>query len=167
MIHHDLKKLTLTPSLLERLIDDNPGVSWEERQENRWGITQLIDALRKDLENLLNTRLGLREDIPDDFQESKASLLMYGVPDLTVFNRNSAQDRRSLVQLIEKTVRTFEPRLKHVRVFYRDGGGNKLFEKQLHFTIEGVLLIEPAQERVVFDTQLELNSGTYKIEGVS
>ena len=35
----------------------------------------------------------------------------------------------------------------------------------LRFQIEALLMIEPAPERITFDTKLELTSGEYSVEG--
>ena len=37
--------------------------------------------------------------------------------------------------------------------------------RNLHFKIEALLIMDPAPERISFDTVLELASGQYKVEG--
>ena len=64
---------------------------------------------------------------------------------------------------MEAALATFEPRLRSVRVTLvpvRD-----TTSRVLRFQIEGMLRLEPAPERVTFDTVLELTSGEYEVKG--
>lgn len=159
------KALSIIPSLLDRLLDDNPEADWEANPNESWDVQMLVESIRQDLEDLLNTRLGFGDEIPGEFSEVKKSLVVYGLPDISSFSRKSQQDQRRLIQIIENAIKTFEPRLHQVQVSVKEKPGADKFEKSLQFTIVGVLRVDPAPERVVFDTQLELTSGQYKVEG--
>ncbi len=126
----------------------------------------LLESIRRDLEDLLNTRAEMLEKIPPEFTETRQSLLTYGLPELVSFNRHNSEDQRRLVQLIENSIRLFEPRLQRIKVIMHAPNENKPQEKRLLFTIEGFLFIEPAPERVMFDSELELSTGEYRIQGV-
>jgi type VI secretion system protein ImpF len=76
----------------------------------------------------------------------------------------SAQDQDRLTWLLEKTIQTFEPRLDGVRVSMQPLTDAN---RRVQFIIEGLLLMDPAPERISFDTMLDLTSGSYKVEGES
>ncbi|HVX65312.1 MAG TPA: hypothetical protein VHA11_01850, partial [Bryobacteraceae bacterium] len=63
----------------------------------------------------------------------------------------------------ESTLATFEPRIAEPRVTMEQVGGSA---RVLRFQIQGILRIDPAPERVTFDTVLELSSGEYEVKGI-
>ncbi len=159
-------KKKLLPSVLDRLIDDQPDISWEA-EAKAVDFPAYLELIRQDLEDLLNYRRDIIEEIPEIYPEARQSILAYGLPDLSVFNRQNRFDQNRLTRMIEDNIRLFEPRLKQVRVLVSTADVEEGHRKTMQFTIEGVLMIEPAPERVVFDTQLELDSGTYKVQGAN
>lgn len=159
------KGVRITPSVLDRLIDDEPESSWEADPNESWNITMLIESVRQDVEDLLNTRIGTKEYIPLEFEETRKSLAEYGIPDLTSFHLKNKEDQDRLTRLIENAIRTFEPRLQRVKVILKNKNESEEYQNNLRFAIEGMLKMEPSPERVVFDTQLELSSGEYKVQG--
>ena len=64
---------------------------------------------------------------------------------------------------VEETITLFEPRLSGVRVTVAttDAEGRR----ELRFTIDGLLRMEPSPEQVVFDTVLEVTSSTFEVRG--
>jgi type VI secretion system protein ImpF len=147
----------LMPSLLDRLIDPNSGgTSWRRG----YGIEQMMEAVRRDLEELLNTRQSLA-GIPPGFVETEKSVIGYGLPDLTSLNAVTTQQREDLGRVIELVVSRFEPRLKDVRAVLTDPGSGK--ERTVRFHIEAKMCVDPAPE-VAFDTILELTTGHYTIQ---
>jgi type VI secretion system protein ImpF len=118
------------------------------------------DALKRDLEWLLNTRQPPIPEI-DDYALAKASTINYGLPDITAMGLNSASDNRRLRLAIEACLRNFEPRLANVRVTLDSGD---TADRKLRFHIEGLMKLDPAPEEISFDTVLELSSGEYKVK---
>jgi type VI secretion system protein ImpF len=147
----------LMPSLLDRLIDpDSGGTSWRRG----YGVEQMMEAVRRDLEDLLNTRQSLA-GIPPGFIETEKSVIGYGLPDLTSLNAVTTQQREDIGRVIELIVSRFEPRLKDVRAVLTDAGSGK--ERTVRFHIEAKMCVDPAPE-VAFDTILELTTGHYTIK---
>jgi len=144
--------LPLTPSLLDRLIDPRTGGA---RGVSGYSITQMVAAVRRDLEDLLNTRQS-HTGLSEAFKEVHQSLIAYGLPDLTSLNAITAQQRQEIGGLIEAVVARFEPRLKDIRVTMVDAGDNK--DRTLKFRIDARLRLDPSPD-VAFDTILELASG--------
>jgi type VI secretion system protein ImpF len=124
-------------------------------------VRLLKATLRRDLEWLLNSR-RTPDEAPESSPELQHSLYNYGLPDLSSFTVQSVKDQHRLAWLVESVVAIFEPRLQGVRVNI-----DPMLEgtRQLRFTIEGLLRMDPAPERVSFDTLLELTSGTYHVKG--
>jgi type VI secretion system protein ImpF len=148
-------------SILDRLIDEDPEVSTEPARDLRQGLRELRNAIRRDLECLLNTRLRLRP-IPKGFDQLERSLLSYGVPDLTGANLASSNARRDFLRTIETAIKRCEPRFKSVKLSYVDDVDPQ--ERTLHFRIEAVVHAEPVPESVVFDSELEPLSRTFELK---
>jgi type VI secretion system protein ImpF len=153
---------TVTQSVLERLIDSDPGAETEPPQTRAQSVRQLKAALRRDLEWLLNTR-QIPGGVPEDFPGLEGSLYAYGLPDVSNLNASSTRDRNRLLRMLESTIMAFEPRLSGVKVSLLEAGSNS--GRQLRFQIEGLLLMDPAPELISFDTVLQLSSGEYQVKG--
>jgi len=145
----------VTQSLLDRLtaVEDWPTTRAQS-------LRYFKDALKRDLEWLLNTRQPPLPEIAD-YALAKTSVINYGLPDITAMGLNSASDNRRLRLAIETCLRNFEPRLSDVRVTLDSGDTT---DRKLRFHIEGSMKLDPAPEEVSFDTVLELSSGEYKVK---
>jgi type VI secretion system protein ImpF len=153
--------IAVTLSTLDRLIDLDPRSSAEPVPTRSQSVRQLKDALRRDLEWLLNSR---RIAVPPDesLKELNKSVYIYGLPDFASYSLKSPQDQAKLVRHLHGTVKLFEPRLTNVRVvpLAEETGA----ARTLRFRIEGLLIMDPAPEHVSFDTVLELTSGEYEVQ---
>jgi type VI secretion system protein ImpF len=153
---------TVTQSVLERLIDRDPANVAEPPPTRPQSVRALKASLRRDLEWLLNTRR--RPDaVGRELPETQQSLYNFGVPDLTMINRESSEDRSRLTSAIEETLAAFEPRLKKVKVLQLESTAGA--QHVLRFQIEGLLDMDPAPELISFDTVLQLTSGEYQVKG--
>ncbi len=141
----------LMPSLLDRLIDpDSLKGSWQQGYD----VRQMAEAVRRDLEELLNTHRSYSE-IPDQYPEVRHSLLTYGLPDLVSFSATTTHERRQIGQMVEETIAFFEPRLRNVRAVLIEGTHD---DRTVRFHVEASLNVDPAPE-VAFETILELTTG--------
>lgn len=154
--------LTVTQSLLDRLIDREPKVSSDAPVSRAQSVRLLKASVRRDLEWLLNTR-RIPDAAPDSMAELSQSLYNYGLPDFSALTVGSPRDRDRLLMELEHTLSLFEPRLKDVRVSIVEAQGG--YTRVLHFQIEGMLQMDPVAEQVSFDTVLQLTSGEYQIRG--
>ncbi len=146
-------------SILDRLVDYEPGVSREPVQYRLINIGQIKASVARDLENLLNTKRYILVP-PVAYGEVNKSLLVYGLKDFTSQNPRSLPVRQQLRQDIEITLSRFEPRLRNVTVNLEPPTPN---ERNLRFRISGLLVVEPAAEPVTFDTYFDVNRGDYVI----
>lgn len=155
--------IAVTPGLLDRLMDLDPGSSSDPPATRNQSVRQLKISLRRDLEWLLNTR-RTPEEAPETYEHLCHSLYNYGLTDVTSLSLNSPRDKMRLLRTIEAVLADFEPRLANVRVRAldeSDSGGPRV----LRFQIEGLLKMEPAPEQVFFDTVLQLSTGACQVKG--
>ncbi len=155
----DPRKENLQASILDRLIDLEPGLSHEPVQSRYFSPRQARLSVIRDIESLLNTKRSLLLPAPES-RELHKSVLVYGLQDFTSQNPRNRVVRQQLRQQIEKAISQFEPRLKQVKVIIEDSSPN---ERNLKFRITGVLTIQPVREPVMFDTYFDLNRGEYVI----
>jgi len=151
----------VTLSVFDRLIDNEPEARTDGTQGRSQSLRQLKIALRRDLEWLLNTRRSVLE-VKDSTLQVERSLFNYGLPDLSSLGVHSVQDQKRLLWMIESAIATFEPRIADARVSMEQVAGSA---RVLRFQIQGLLRLDPAPERVTFDTVLELTSGEYAVKG--
>jgi type VI secretion system protein ImpF len=151
----------ILPSLLDRLLDDEPDVQHESLSAHFQTLRQLKYAVTRDLEALLNTRQETLEELPDEFAELRHSLLVYGLPDFTALSLIDRRDRNRICRALERTITMFEPRLERVRVTLETTHEH---DQVLHFRIDALLCLEPAPEPVTFDAML-LNTQEYVVQG--
>mgnify|MGYP001176760216 CR=1 FL=1 len=154
----------LIPSVLDRLLDDDPGVSREPPRSRNQILRDLKQAVRRDLENLLNTRRRCAT-WPENLTELQRSLVNYGIPDLTGASLGSASGRQQFCEIIEQVIRQNEPRFKTVKV--KPLENTERLDRTLRFRVDALLRADPAPEPVVFDSSLEPGTGNFAVKGVS
>ena len=153
----------LLPSVFDRLLDDEPGTQVEAPHNRAQLLRELKLSVRRDLENLLNTRISLYP-VPDDLPELKTSVLNYGIPDFTGLSMSSREQREKLRLLVEDSIRRFETRFISVRVELSTAQqSNNVKDRTVRFRIEGLLYAEPAPEPVMFDSQLRPQLGDFEV----
>jgi len=155
------KKKKLRPSILDRLLDDEPHNQAEIDPGQHQQLKQLRNSVRRDLESLMNTRFRVMQP-PEEYREVDASLLNYGLPDLATVNISDIEKRKDFTRQLEKIIKTFEPRFKDIKVTYLDNSDQK--DRTLRFRIDATLYADPSPEVVVFDSVLEPVSRTVSVE---
>ena len=155
-------KTSIVPSILDRLLDDAPGVSHEPVTGRFQSVRELERAVARDLEALLNTRQETLEELPSEFEEVNRSLVAYGLPDFTSLSLMSPDDRNRIRRAVEQAIAAFEPRLQRVHVTLE---APREHDRGLRFRIDALLRVEPAPEPVTFDAVLQLNTQEYVVQG--
>jgi type VI secretion system protein ImpF len=147
----------LMPSIIDRLIDaDSGGTAWRRG----YGLEQMVAAVQRDLEDLLNTRQS-HASLAEESGEVQNSIATYGLPDLTALEAFTVQQREQIGRVIEAAIARFEPRLTDVRATLVDAGDGTA--RTVKFRVDARLCVDPAPE-VAFDTILELTTGHYSIK---
>ena len=129
---------------------------------------ELKIAVRRDLNWLLNTRAWLPEEL-DGLPETRSSVLMFGVEDFTPLSWTRHGDRKTMCKALEDAIRTFEHRLipRTVRVVPPDEDEEfDAYEEpsmRVRLRIEAVLNVEPYNEPVSFDTEVDVDARTVHV----
>jgi type VI secretion system protein ImpF len=157
-----LGETTITVSVLDRLIDQEPETRVENPLSRSQSVRLLKSAVRRDLEWLLNTRRIC--DPPDEaLKEVNRSAYVYGLPDLSALTMSWAGDRTKLVRQILSTINLFEPRLDKVRLVLVETPDQA--KKDVRLRIEAMLKMDPVPEPISFDTVIELKTGNCHLSG--
>jgi type VI secretion system protein ImpF len=151
-------KTSLLPSIIDRLIEprENEVVDLSSRGQS---VRELEEAARRDLQDLLNTRCNSEGYAADS--ELAQSLYTYGLPELSAFNPTVPDQQRTLKEIIERTIRTFETRLMDVRVASIQADAST--GRGLRMSIEALLRVSPAPLPVTFDTVVKPGSGEWQV----
>jgi type VI secretion system protein ImpF len=150
--------------VLDRLLDAEPEVSREPAKSRNQILRELKQSVRRDLENLLNTRQRCLTP-PPGLKELKQSLANYGIPDFTAANMASPKEREQFCRTLQTVLRQGEPRFKTVKVQLLSN--TEPLDRTLRFRIDALLHADPAPEPVVFDSLLEPATGTVAVKGVT
>lgn len=145
-------------SVIDRLLDDDPSNQSEAPVSRTESVRALREAVRRDLEALLNTRQTI-DTAPDGLDEVAASVYHYGIPDITSMSRDAPDTPARLTRLVEEAIALFEPRLTAVKVVAAPDDRGPAGE--LRFVIEGTLELDPVPERISFDTVLDAQKGLH------
>ena len=157
-----LGETTITVSVLDRLIDLEPGNRMENPLSRSQSVRLLKNAVRRDLEWLLNSRRIC--DPPDEgLKERNRSAYTYGLPDLSSLTMAASGDRNKLVRQILATINLFEPRLANVRLVVVETPDSA--KKDVRLRVEAMLRMDPVPEPISFDTVIELKSGNCRLTG--
>lgn len=147
----------LRPSILDRIIDpESEGTSWRRG----YSVEQMIEAVRRDLEELLNShRTALA--ISEELAEVRKSIVAYGMPDLASYEACDPNSTRRICAAIEEAIATFEPRLAQVQVIplRRDASPSL----RLDFEIRATLRLNPSPE-IAFVTLVKLTTGEATVQ---
>ncbi len=152
----------VTLSVLDRLIDLAPRNQNEAPLTRSESLRKMRAAVRRDLEWLLNSR-SIASPPDPALRELNRSLYNYGLPDISSVHLSNPNEQRRLLQLIERAIEIFEPRLKDVRVTRLEDASLQSLHR-MNFRIEGMLQMDPSPEHVSFDTILDGVNQQYSIK---
>lgn len=150
------------PSVLDRLLDEDPGTRREGPKTRAQMLRALKQSVRRDLENLLNTRRRCK-GWPPDLEELDRSLVDYGIPDITGASLSSAHSRQQFAEILQRVIRRYEPRFQSVKVQLLENADP--LDRTLRFRIDAMLIAEPAPEPVVFDSAVQPTTGNVEVRG--
>ena len=157
------KNKKLRPSILDRLLDDEPHNQTEQDPGQHQLVKQLRNSVRRDLESLLNTRYHVIEP-PDELHEVDKSVLNYGLPDLATINIADVKKRDAFTAKLQKTLVEYEPRFKSVKVSYIENKDET--DRTIRFRIDAVIYADPLPQVVVFDSILESVTRTVSVKEI-
>jgi type VI secretion system protein ImpF len=141
-----------TPGLFDRLLDSRGGASLS--------LEQWKDALARDLEDLLNTRCALSEELLRAYPECARSIINYGLVDFAGMCLSSSEDRARVCACLKTAIERHEPRLRNVQARLERETGSI---NRVSFAISATLTGLPMREAVSFDAVLQPSSLHYSI----
>ena len=153
----------LQPSLLDRLIDDNPEQLNESRDKRIMNINKLRDCVIRDISHLLNTHhLEANTDI-EQYSEISSSVLNYGISGLTGFSMHNI-DIHEADRQIRQSIINFEPRiLKHTLKVSMTRDTDKSSNHAMVFKIEGQIWAIPIPMMLMLKTEIDLETGSVNV----
>lgn len=148
----------LQPSLLDRLMDNEPSRTKDPPNSQVLTSAQLRQAVLRDLGALLNTsNLATLTDLTDCPQAAK-STLNYGIPGFAGLLEASARTG-SLERELAEAIRAFEPRIKSETLRVRSRGTrDDAAVPALVFEIEGELWAQPVPQTLFLETTIEIET---------
>ncbi len=150
----------LLPSVFDRLIVENPDSLDDPLKSRDIILFELKQHVRRDLQNLLNTRWRC-EAWPPDYEELDLSLVNYGIPDFTGVGMGGPDNQKRLLEIVKRAITVFEPRFYEFEI--KTVKNKNEYDRTLRFKIEGLLHAEPSPEPVTYDTRLNVNSSDFEI----
>lgn len=155
----------LQPSLLDRLIDDEPGNPKEADDRRTLTRAALRQAVLRDMGWLLNTTAyGLAHD-DARFAQAARSVVNYGLPMLSGQFTSSIQ-RVSMEQALKRAITRFEPRiLPHTLEVEVVMDGPALESHNcIGIEIRGMLWAQPVPLEFLMRSRIDLEEGCFEID---
>ena len=155
----------LQPSLLDRLIDDDPTKTQETDDKRTLTKQALRQAVLRDLSWLLNaTGHGSPMDVKQ-FPHAYRSVLNFGVPTMSGQFASSLQ-RASMEQTLRQAIVNFEPRIlpRTLEVEVALVGYAMDSHNQAGLMIRGMLWAQPVPLEFLMRSRIDLEEGRFLVE---
>ncbi|MDQ7958776.1 MAG: type VI secretion system baseplate subunit TssE [Pseudomonadota bacterium] len=148
------------PGLLDKLFDDDvrgPTTSVLRLHT----LDEMKNAVARDLEALLNTRMVFTDQALAAFPECSRSVATYGLNDFSGLSLASHYDRQFICSALESAIARHEPRLCNVSVALEVD--RQPSTQVLFFGITALLRLPNLREPVNFDAMLQPTTLQYAV----
>lgn len=153
-------KETVLPSVLDRLLDDEPDEAKERPKSPTQRLRDLRAGVLRDVTNLLNTRRRVSV-VPPALPELVPSVVDYGLLDFVGADLSSAPQREAFRRSVEEALRRYEPRFKSVRVHLLVNSESR--DRTLRFRVDALLHADPVPEPMLFDSVADPATGGFDV----
>ncbi|AJD45635.1 type VI secretion system lysozyme-related protein (plasmid) [Rhizobium gallicum bv. gallicum R602sp] len=154
----------LSQSILDRLIDANPDLPSDDHLSLAEQVREMREAIRRDLEALLNTRRCPTAP-PAILDELKDALVSYGVDGIVSANLVTDNAKLRLARVIERRIALFETRLSDVRVTIlksrHDG------ERALRMRIQASFRLHEGMPPISFESMIDPSTQRFMVEAAN
>lgn len=150
-------KVEVRTPLFDRLVDRDPALRREVRPLRTLDRGELKESVRRELEQLLNTRCSLPVQ---RLAARERTVIDYGIPDFSCFSARSHEDRARLAEIVRAAIVAYEPRLRDVRVRLDPKTGD---DSAVTGRIEARLVTGRISEPVSFATVLQVGEGSVEV----
>jgi type VI secretion system protein ImpF len=157
-----MQEQDFAPSIWDRLMAASETPS-HANANTRMPLDQYKASILRDLEDLLNTRVGIPGEWFAGFPACRKSILNFGLTDFADLCLTSDDDRKTICRSLREAIHRFEPRLTNVKaeVHVERGKTNRL-----DFVISGSLKGYSA-ERFELNAMLQPSTLRYSISQVA
>lgn len=152
----------ITRSVLDRLLDDAPFSPVDPPLSYADQIREMREAIRRDLEMLLNTRRCI-ETPKGELIELQNSLRNYGVDGAVAANLMTDEAKLGLARSIERSISRFETRLSNVRVTILKS--RSVTARALRMRIEATFRLHEGMPPISFESVIDPSSQRIQVEG--
>ncbi len=154
----------LSRSILDRLIDDAPDRDFDPPTSVTDQTRQMREAIRRDLESLLNTR-RCPSAPPSELTELKDALVSYGVDGMVSANLVTDEAKLSLARMIERRISMFETRLSDVRVTILKS--RTMTERALRMRIQASFRLHEGMPPISFESTIDPSTQRFLVEAAN
>ncbi|MBY5393427.1 type VI secretion system baseplate subunit TssE [Rhizobium leguminosarum] len=156
-----LRDRVLARSILDRLIDEAPDRTVDPPMSFVDQVRNVREAIRRDLEALLNTR-RCPATPPAALSELKDALMSYGVDGIVSANLMTDQAKLKLAQAIERRIALFETRLSDVRVTILKS--RTMTERALRMRIQATFRLHEGMPPISFESTIDPSTQRFLVE---
>ncbi|MGO8082326.1 type VI secretion system baseplate subunit TssE [Rhizobium leguminosarum] len=156
-----LRDRVLARSILDRLIDEAPDRAVDPPMSFVDQVRDVREAIRRDLEALLNTR-RCPATPPAALSELKDALVSYGVDGIVSANLMTDQAKLKLAQAIERRIALFETRLSDVRVTILKS--RTMTERALRMRIQATFRLHEGMPPISFESTIDPSTQRFLVE---
>lgn len=151
----------LAHSILDRLLDDAPDRLVDPPSTVTDQIREMREAIRRDLEALLNTR-RCPSAPPARLDELRDSLVSYGVDGMVSANLVTDEAKLQLARMIERRISMFETRLSEVRVTILKS--RTMTERALRMRIQATFRLHEGMPPISFESTIDPSTQRFLVE---
>jgi type VI secretion system protein ImpF len=141
---------TISHSLIDRLLDDDPDEAVEPSEDEETAIERYKVSLRRDLEQLLNTKRPQLDGL-DRYEELGKTVIGYGILDLSTEDLSIPAVRERAKRTITQVIRSHETRLSNIEVDMDDGPTSR----GMNLRISAILTLTRNREMVVYEASVK------------
>ena len=151
----------LARSILDRLIDEAPDRAVDPPVSFVDQVREMREAIRRDLEALLNTR-RCPATPPAALAELKDALVSYGVDGVVSANLMTDEAKLRLATAIERRIALFETRLSDVRVTILKS--RTMTERALRLRIQATFRLHEGMPPISFESTIDPSTQRFLVE---
>lgn len=151
----------LSRSVFDRLIDDAPDRASDPLLSIPEQVREVREAIRRDLEALLNTRRC--PSAPNSaFPELRDALVSYGVDGMVSANLVTDEAKLQLARMIERRISIFETRLMDVRVTILTSRTHS--DRALRMRIQATFRVHEGMPPISFESTIDPSTQRFLVE---
>jgi type VI secretion system protein ImpF len=155
------REQVLSRSILDRLLDATPDLAQDPALSLADQAREMREAIRRDLEALLNTR-RCPTSPPDRLAELADALVSYGVEGIVSANLVTDEAKLQLARALERRIALFETRLSNIRVTILKNRTQG--ERALRMRIEATFRLYDGMPPINFKSTIDPSSQRFQVE---